>query len=271
MKYIFTVLLMLCGTSYASDYSKEVAALKKHIVENDYPELFDDNTYRVSIENVLFEDIDDNGDIEAIVHFKPHYRQSPTIVFYKLDKELNVSRFTESLAPGALTKLGDYYLDSHVLGQGVDFSVGEDNSKGVSKDIVSVALKQADFGSLVLYPDFIHADGRKSHGVPTFIDLSYLKPIEPINNCEDFEFHELNQIKSGTINNKKHLAAWVGEEIYFYRISKFNESGYLDKNIWITETPIDFNGFRQSATLSYINKEGAVVNFTELRDIEIQK
>ncbi len=182
MKYLISFLILYSSFIRAEDNANnQVEILKNYILNNDYPEVFDDKTYRISIENVVFDDIDSNGKIEAIVHYKPHYRQSPTIIFYQFKTSQKIARFMEALAPGALVKLGNYYLDSHSLGQGVDFTVQNKGEEGVSRKVIETAVKKSSFGNLVLYPEFIHADGRTSNGNPTFIDLSYLKTAKAMN------------------------------------------------------------------------------------------
>ena len=264
MRYITIFFIFFCSMANAEDFTERTNILREHILNADYPEVFDDKTYRVSIENVIFDDVDGNGDIEAIVHFKPHFRQSPTVVFYEFTKDGKVKRFMEALAPGALVKAGDYYLDSHSLGQGVDFTVEKSNDPGVSRKVIEAATQKASFGNLVLYPDFIHIDGRRSNGVPTYIDLSYLKPNNPISNCETFEFHEINQISTGQMDGKKYLAAWVGEEIYVYKISTFADDGFLSKDLWIIDLPKDFRHLNQGPALSYKDNSGEIIEFLKM-------
>lgn len=272
MKYLLSFLVLYSGFIGAEDGTKnQVENLKNYILNSDYPEVFDEKAFRVVIENIVFDDIDSNGKLEAIVHYKPHYRQSPTIVFYQFNKNEEIDRFMEALAPGALVKLGGYYLDSHSLGQGVDFTVQNEGQKGVSRKVIETAIKKPSFGNLVLYPDFIHADGRKSNGTPTFIDLSYLKSVEPLINCESFEFHELNQITTGDIGGQKYLSAWAGEEIYFYKINEFMESGFLDKELWIIETPKELKHMNQGSPLSYTNTKGEKVLFEVMPNKALQR
>jgi hypothetical protein len=272
MKYLLSFLVLYSVFVSAEDRTRsQVESLKNHILNSDYPEVFDDKVYRVGIENVVFDDIDSNGKLEAIVHYKPHYRQSPTIVLYQFNTSGKIDRFMEALAPGALVKLGDYYLDSHSLGQGVDFTVQNEGEKGVLRKVIETAIKKPSFGNFVLYPDFIHADGRKSNGIPTFIDLSYLKPLESLKNCESFEFHELNQIATGDISGQKYLSAWVGEEIYFYKINEFMNSGFLDKEQWIIKTPKELKHLNQGSPLSYTSTKGEVVLFESLPHKALQR
>lgn len=271
MRYLFSFFILFCGLVNAQDRTAQANAIKNHILNNDYPEVFDEKTYRVTIENVIFDDIDGDGEMEAIVHYKPHYRQSPTIVFYQFVGNTKIIRFTEALAPGALVKLGDYYLDSHSLGHGVDFIVSDKDKPDAPRKIVEATLNNASFGNLVLYRNFIHADGRRSSGVPTFIDLSYHTPLDSLNNCESFEFHDLKQIASGKIDGEKYLAAWVGEEIYIYKIHEFSKAGFLTKNLWIIAAPKDIKQLNQGSTLSYTDINGSEIAFKKMSDKGLQR
>src|SRR5207245_10778635 len=75
---------------------RDLAALQKHIVEKDYPELFGSTAYRTKIEKILNVDLDRDGNRELVVLFAPHYRQSAPIVIYRLSKTLEVTRVKRS-------------------------------------------------------------------------------------------------------------------------------------------------------------------------------
>jgi hypothetical protein len=72
---------------------------KKYLLEKDYPEVFKE-PYRARIENILDVDVDNDGVKELVVHFQPHFRQSPSIIIYKVSPKLELTRVTEALAPG---------------------------------------------------------------------------------------------------------------------------------------------------------------------------
>lgn len=184
----------------------------------DYPEVFEGKTYKVTIDNVIFADVDGDGIEEAIVHYKTNYLQSPTIVIYHIGKKLNVSRVMEGFAPGALVKRGNYYLDSHTLGLAVDVSTTDANAE----DMALSSLK-SKFGNAVVYKTFIHMDMREKKTTPTYMDLTYLNVPNGDRTCRNFEFHSVNEIYFGKVGNSRMLAAWVGPEIYFYQIRKFNK------------------------------------------------
>ncbi len=244
---------LFSGEMCAANSSDMVEALKQYIIEKDYPEVFEDITYRVEIKNIIFDDLDGDKILEAIVQFKPHYRQSPTIVFYRILPGLKISRVIEGLAPGKIVDAGDYYIDSHTLGLAVDFKIEGDV---VSIDVIKSAMSTKGFGGLVLYPEFIHADNRTYSNLPTFIDMSHLDVNAK--DCEPFEFHEVNQIQVGVHRNTKFLAAWVGSEIYLYKINKFGNDGFIEKELLITQTPEGFKGFSDTDYLGYIDNTGNV-------------
>src|SRR2546427_246981 len=125
---------------------RDLAALQKHIVEKDYPELFGSTAYRTKIEKILNVDLDRDGNRELVVLFAPHYRQSAPIVIYRLSKTLEVTRVKEGLAPGPLVPLSGAYLDSHSLGQGVDFTLNaKDVPIGLLRKEVHVEKLPVDF------------------------------------------------------------------------------------------------------------------------------
>ncbi|HEX7028092.1 MAG TPA: hypothetical protein VF268_12695, partial [Gammaproteobacteria bacterium] len=193
---------------------REVKLLRDFILEKDYPEVFEDKHYRVAVENMLFHDLDNDGNLEAIVHFKPHYRQSPTVIIYQIGENDTVTRVKEGLAPGPLVPLTGNFLDSHALGQAMDFTAENKDQK--SKETNHTALRDAmlsngNFGMAVQYKDFIHADMRK--GGVTYIDMTETEPYSKTKSCEDFEFSLVDQIDAGYIGNdknRKYIVAVVG-------------------------------------------------------------
>src|SRR5438094_10234117 len=96
---------------------RDLAALQKHIVEKDYPELFGSTAYRTKIEKILNVDLDRAGNRELVVLFAPHYRQSAPLVIYSLSKTLEVTRVTDGLSSVPLAPLRVAYLACHSLGQ----------------------------------------------------------------------------------------------------------------------------------------------------------
>src|SRR5437867_13394706 len=77
---------------------RDLAALQKHIVEKDYPELFGSAAYRTKIEQILNVDLDRDGNRDLVVLFAPHYRQAAPIVIYRLSETHEVTHGTEEMA-----------------------------------------------------------------------------------------------------------------------------------------------------------------------------
>ena len=246
----------------------EAKAVQQYILETDYPELFENQPYKTQIENLLIADIDNDGSSDVIVHFTPHYRQSAPIVLYKLDENLKVRKVVEGLAPGPLQKISGEYLDSHVLGTGVDFSVqGEVVDEEDQLKLVKSALD--NLGGVVAYQDFLHADGRSGSGA--YIDMTHIDSPSEFKNCEDFEFSKVRVVAVGPLNSdsRNHLAAWVGDEIWLYRIGTIRGDGLLEKEHWIQQAPDGFDGFTPGMGLAYSNKAGESIVLSLGERVEI--
>jgi len=223
----------------------QVDAVRRYVLEEDYPELFKDKPYRARIENLIVADIDNDNAPEVVALFNPHYRQSPTIVIFQLDKDLKVRRAVEGLAPGPLLPVTGQYLDSHGIGMAVDFTAKtKPGAKPLlPRHVVEASLK-ARFGSIVQYLNFFHADFRT--GRRTYIDMTHLDVPGHEENCAHFEFAKVNEIAVGAVwdnDPRAHLLARVGREIYIYRIDKIDEKGFLEKHLWVAQTPPDFKSF----------------------------
>src|SRR5262249_46911000 len=128
---LFLPVGLLFGSKMASQVENQprVEALKKYLLEKDYPEAFGDTRYHARVENILDVDINNDGKKELVVQYNPHYRQSAVVIIYRVSPELELTRVTEGLAPGPLQKLSGDYLDSHGLGQSADFTVGQGQVK----------------------------------------------------------------------------------------------------------------------------------------------
>lgn len=240
----------------AAPLPPEVEAVQQYLLGgDDYPEDLGEH-YRMKIENALIGDLDDDGRDEVVFQTFPHFRQSPTIVFFKLDAQRKVTRWKEGLAPGPMVKVDGEQLDSHTVGDGVDMTVpGMESDPDARLKIGRSALKH--FGGVVLYRGFIHADGRKGRG--SFIDLSALEPQPKGDNCEDFQFARLRGSAIGSLSGEtgKLLAVWEGERIHLYRI-RFIDGGFLDKQVEVIAAPQGFAGFAPRPTLGY-SKQGEFV------------
>ena len=259
--------ILLLGWSDAVSQTPAVspvaAAIEKYVLETEYPEEFDDVLYRVRAENLVIADIDGDGRQEAIAHYIPHYRQSPTIVIYQVARDMTVTRVKEGLAPGPLQPLTGDYLDSHTIGNGVDMSIGGQQEGDQASHLRMVDSILDQFGSVVEYADFFHVDNRK--GIGTYVDMTGVKQPEA-KTCESFEFSEVDGISVGivrSVGDAVLLAAWVNDKVYLYRIKALNSDGMIDKEMWTVDTAADFKGFPEGPRreLEYLTTSGGVKPF----------
>ena len=253
MRRAFTLislsLSLSVGYAVAQQDESRLEAAKKYILENDYPEVFGTDQYKTRIEGILDVDIDNDGSREIVILYFPHYRQSASIVIYKISPELKVSRVTEGLAPGPLQKVSGEYLDSHNLGMAVDFEIPAGSF--TPEDVLQIASKSGMFG-LVAYDSFFHMDGR--HGPPSFIDMRGVSLPSAKHDCESFEFSHVKQIAAGHLredSTQNYLAAWVGDEIYVYLIRGVSKEGLLNKKPSVIKAPHGFKGFEPGQGLNY--------------------
>ena len=139
------------------------------------------------------------------------------------------------MAPGPLVKRSDYFLDSHSLGEAVDFSIGEKLlSVDEGRKFVLTATDKTGFGMIVQYSDFFHADSRS--GNSSYIDMTNHEPFAHSRNCSEFEFSQVDTIKVGHHKDNKKvgfIAAIVGMKIYLYEISAFTSDGFIEKSITV--------------------------------------
>ncbi len=225
--------LVTWGAAFAVEPSPKVEAVKQYLLKDDYPELFGDKSYRMKVKDVIEADLDDDGEDEVIFHVTPHYLQSPTIIIFKVSKNLKVSRVIEGLAPGPLVALSDDFLDSHTLGEAVDFTIGAEQSKPVKRrDVVKASLE--NMGGVVEYRNFFHVDGRKGKG--SYIDMTGLAKPPAKDNCEAFEFSMPDAVTVMKKNDGSgnYLLALVGKSMYAYKIHKISEDGFLEKTLTVT-------------------------------------
>lgn len=234
---------MVIASAQESRLPREVEAVRKHILEKDYPERFGSTSYRTKIENVLVTDLDRDGSPEVVVLFVPHYRQSAPIVIYRVAKDLQVTRVAEGLAPGPLVALSGAYLDSHTAGQAADFTV-ESKDKPIDHDQMRQAVFKSGFGGIVEYKTFFHADGRS--GQRAYVDMTHVALPRGRDNCNDFEFSRVDEIATGALSsepNQVHLAARVGSELWLYHVEAFLPNGLMRKTFTVEKTPEDFVRF----------------------------
>lgn len=240
---------MLLGSAFGQQGDLRLEALKKYILERDYPEVFGKDHYKTRIEGVLDTDIDNDGHREIVVLFYPHYRQSAPILIYTISSDLKVKRVPEGLAPGPLERVSGDYLDSHTMGMAVDFEVK--GAMATPETVLETATTNGMNG-FVIYDSFFHMDHRS--GSPTIIDMRGVKLPSKDHNCGSFEFSRVKQIAAGHIredSSKNYLAAWVGDEIYVYLIHGISDRGLLEKKLWVVNAPKGFNGFETGKGLTY--------------------
>lgn len=220
----------------ARELPPEVRTVQQYIMaegQSDYPELFGDRAYRTRIEDVLVTDLDGDGEKDVVLQFQPHYRQSPTIVIYRVSVGGKVTRMTEGLAPGPLVPISGDYLDSHALGMAVDFEIGGKQQDAEAREgLVRTSLDRK--ASIVAYRTFFHMDMREGYG--TYIDMSHFEEVPGGKNCEGFEFSAVDRLTAGRLKGggkHNYLVAQVGEVLYVYRIEGHTPDGRLKKKMWV--------------------------------------
>jgi hypothetical protein len=158
-----------------------------------------------------------------------------------------------------LQKISGEYLDSHETGQAADFTLGGGQGGPANADkVLQIAL--ANFGGVVAYRSFYHADSRK--GPVSYIDMTDVQLPPKVENCSSFEFSKVRQIAAGHLredSSKNYLAAWVGDEVYVYLIRGISARGMLDKKLWVVKTPTMFKGFIPGQGLAYETASGTTL------------
>lgn len=234
--------------------SPEAEAVRRYILEKEYLEVFGDVHYRVRVQNLVIADLDNDGQNDVILHVQPHYRQSATILVFKISKDLTVKRVAEGLAPGPLRPLSGDYLDSHETGNAVDFSVPSDSDTHNRDTVIATTLKQS--ANIVAYRNFFHMDARA--GMGSYIDMTNVSGASADKTCNDFEFSTVRELAVGHLSGQERnvLAAWVGEEIWVYSIERVRQDGLLEKKRWIVKAPPAFSGFLPNDGLAFKNSTG---------------
>jgi hypothetical protein len=252
------MLLPLClviPCAVAQNNNPRLEALKKYVLQQDYPEVFKTN-YRTRIEDVLDVDVDNDGEKEFVVLYFPHFRQSAPIIVYKMSSDLKVSRVKEGLAPGPLMPISGEYLDAHSLGLAADLDFPDDSRQEAFRKIMA----SNSFNGFVAYDTFYHMDLRR--GGPWFIDMRGVKVPGNSKDCSAFEFSRVKQIAAGGVREdatKNYLAAWVGDSIDVYLIAGVSREGIFDKKQWVLPTPPGFKGFDPGGGLAYTTASGTAI------------
>jgi hypothetical protein len=125
---LFLSISLLFGSKLASQVrnNPRVEALKRFLADDDFPEVFGNTQYRMRVEETISVDIDNDGKNELVVLTHPNYRQSASVIIYKVSPELEITRVTEGLALGPLQKVSANYIDSHGIGEAVDSPIDPD-------------------------------------------------------------------------------------------------------------------------------------------------
>ncbi len=255
--------------SAATTAAAKVNAIRRLLLNEDYPERFADRTQRVRIDSVVLADVDGDGVEEAVVVFSPHYRQSPTVALFRLKPEgerYQASRVLEGLAPGPLRPLSGRFHDSHALGLAEDLRLPlrPDGGQALAADLLAAA-QQAGWRGLVQYRGFVHADLRAGSG--SYIDMTHAQRPGDDPHCAHFEFALVNELAVGAARQGDpvlYIAARVHDEITLYRITRIDERGLLTKQAWPMKVPADFDSLvvlsevRQGMPLQYRSSSGSL-------------
>lgn len=215
----------------------EIQKVRDYVLKNDYPERFGDDRYRITVEGMHVCDFGGDGLVEVVALYKPHFLQSPTIVIYQIQLDGSVKRVREALAPGPLVRRGDYFMDSHSLGEAADFTVGEKPlSRAEGKRMALAQCDKTCSGLIVQYRDFFHMDTRS--GSSTYIDMTGHEPFSQSRDCSEFEFSQVDAIIVGRKDDGSKtgfIAASVGSKHYFYEITSISKDGFLEKKLTILD------------------------------------
>ncbi len=181
-------------------------------------------------------DIDHDGRLELFLAIAPKYRQTATVVIYRMIDGNRVERLYEGLAPGRLLPVSNRQIDTHTLGNGIDMTIegGADSSTVVR--LLATARTQGM--QIVRYPDFFHVDER-SHAAQ-YVDIASASPGFHEKTCESFEFSPVEALASGHVGSDTvghYLAALTPAEVVFYRIRGISSDGRLQKTSWSVPRP----------------------------------
>ncbi|SNT40866.1 hypothetical protein SAMN05421640_0016 [Ekhidna lutea] len=259
-KSLLLLTLLLSINSFGQDLSQfptEIQQVFKYILEEEYLEQFDTLAYQFRPRDWEIIDIDQDGTTEVFLWIYPHYNTSPTIVIYQLTND-GVNRIKEGLAPGPLVPRNDEYYSFHNIGSGVDFTI--DKAKPGADSIMAVSSIKMK-SHITRYKNFIHFDKQIDSG--GYLDMTHQDEFNDELSCANFQISTPDNITSGKIGEANFFVAHVGELLYRYEISGFNDTGLLNKRITIEKIPNNFGELtNKNGVVGYLNSKG---KFIELK------
>ncbi|NVK38755.1 MAG: hypothetical protein HWE18_12585 [Gammaproteobacteria bacterium] len=219
--------------NFEATMPEEIQLVQEYILNTEYPEVFDNEKYRISIVDFKIIDLDMDGQNDVVVLYHPHYTQSPTIVLFKIGENKKVTRITEGFAPGPLVKRGDYFLDPHTTDKAIDIQTKKEKKGAL---IGKISLEKSKFTMAIDYPNFTHLDMRD--GSKSYINLTHVKEFVTKSNCYQFEFSKIDSIYVGYIEGKAEkpfITSIIGEKMYTYIIHNIDKNGFINKSIEIID------------------------------------
>ena len=260
LRTLLTILIGLTfqqGQAQQTQIPDELNTVFQYILNEEYLEMFGDSSKAYQFRPVDWSiyDFANDGDIEVLLYLYPHFRQTATIQIYQIKNSGGVIRFKESLAPGFLTEPTDEYFDAHHGGFGVDMKVGNMQDDSIAMTLVksSVRFKM----NVMRFRNFLHTDKRLDNG--GYVDLTHLNYPDTLEDCSILQIERPNNIVSGKLAGATgdYFLAEMAEHIFVYRISGYDDLGFLDKTLTVVNKPKDFSNFeQQNEQIGYLSNKG---------------
>lgn len=255
-------LLSLTSNGQTQEFPREINLVFDYLLKKDFPEVFNDKSYKFRPISWQIVDIDNDGNVEVFLQTFPHYSQTPSITIFKINKSDSVTRIIEGFAPGHLIPLSaeDDYISPHSTGTAIDAQIDKNEPEKLLK-FANASLK---FGmSCVLYKNFIHTDRKESK---TYLDLTYLDDYSTENSCANFQFSKPNEIVAGKVKgaSNKYFIARIENDLFCYEIKGFENDVYVNKTVTIIKAP--------SGLIKLVTEDGYIkylTNKNKLQDLKI--